>query len=108
MSVDGILKISDFGVSEELDKYTDADTCSKSRGSPAFQAGPLARTLTTTTTLTLALALTRSLTLTLTLTPTLTLRLSLTLTSRRRSPRERCSSRASRWTCGQPASRSTY
>ena len=35
--MDGILKISDFGVSEELDKYTDADTCSKSRGSPAFQ-----------------------------------------------------------------------
>ena len=57
MSVDGILKISDFGVSEELDKYTDADTCSKSRGSPAFQAGPLARTRTPTTTLTLALNL---------------------------------------------------
>ena len=61
VSVDGILKISDFGVSEALDKYcrtvtlvvpgchprltltltltryTDADTCSKSRGSPAFQ-----------------------------------------------------------------------
>ena len=106
MSVDGILKISDFGVSEELDKYTDADTCSKSRGSPAFQAGPLARTLTTTTTLTLALALTLS--LSLSLTPTLTLTLTLTLTSHRRSPRERCSSRASRWTCGQPASRSIY
>ena len=106
MSVDGILKISDFGVSEELDKYTDADTCSKSRGSPAFQAGPLARTRTTTTTLTLALALTRS--LSLSLTPTLSLTLTLNLTSRRRSPRERCSSRASRWTCGQPASRSIY
>ena len=37
VSVDGILKVSDFGVSEALDKYTDADTCSKSRGSPAFQ-----------------------------------------------------------------------
>ena len=106
--MDGILKISDFGVSEELDKYTHADTCSRSRGSPAFQAGPLARTRTTTTTLTLALALTLSLSLSLTPTLSLTLRLSLTLTSRRRSPRERCSSRASRWTCGQLASRSIY
>ena len=75
MSVDGILKISDFGVSEELDKYTDADTCSKSRGSPAFQVGPLTRTRTTTTTLALALALTRTRTLTLTLALTLALAL---------------------------------
>lgn len=37
VSTDGVLKISDFGVSEELDKYSGADTCSKSRGSPAFQ-----------------------------------------------------------------------
>ena len=37
VSSDGVLKIADFGVSEEIDKYQQADTCSKSRGSPAFQ-----------------------------------------------------------------------
>ena len=37
VSTDGQLKIADFGVAEELDRYGCADTCYKSRGSPAFQ-----------------------------------------------------------------------
>jgi serine/threonine-protein kinase 11 len=34
---DGVLKITDLGVAELLDEYAQDDTCSKSRGSPAFQ-----------------------------------------------------------------------
>ena len=37
VGTDGVLKIADFGVSEQLSEYESADTCSKSRGSPAFQ-----------------------------------------------------------------------
>lgn len=33
---DGVLKICDFGVAEELRTYEEGDLCTKSRGSPAF------------------------------------------------------------------------
>ena len=36
-NADCSLKICDFGVAEELDKFEGGDICSKSRGSPAFQ-----------------------------------------------------------------------
>lgn len=37
VSTEGILKIADFGVAEQLSLFDESDTCSKSRGSPAFQ-----------------------------------------------------------------------
>lgn len=37
-----ILKISDFGVAEELDKYTAQDICYQSTGTPRFQAPEIA------------------------------------------------------------------
>ena len=37
VSIDGMVKITDFGVAEELNRYEHCDTTSKSRGSPAFQ-----------------------------------------------------------------------
>jgi serine/threonine-protein kinase 11 len=36
VNTDGVLKICDFGVAEELETYAEGDLCSKSRGSPAF------------------------------------------------------------------------
>lgn len=39
---DGILKISDFGVAEELDKFNNSDVTSRSLGSPAFQPPQIA------------------------------------------------------------------
>jgi len=42
VTADGLLKICDFGVAEELDKFEGSDTCTKSRGSPAFQAPEVA------------------------------------------------------------------
>ena len=44
VTCEGCLKIGDFGVAEELSRFEEGDTCSKSRGSPAFQVrGPLTR-----------------------------------------------------------------
>ena len=37
-----MLKISDFGVAEELDKYSDSDICYQSTGTPRFQAPEIA------------------------------------------------------------------
>jgi serine/threonine-protein kinase 11 len=37
VTVDGLLKIADFGVADELSLYEREDTCYRSRGSPAFQ-----------------------------------------------------------------------
>jgi len=37
-----VLKISDFGVAEELDKYSDSDICYQSTGTPRFQAPEIA------------------------------------------------------------------
>lgn len=42
ISIEGVLKVGDFGVAEELDRYDEHDTCSKSRGSPAFQSPEVA------------------------------------------------------------------
>jgi hypothetical protein len=42
ISIEGVLKLGDFGVAEELDRYDEHDTCSKSRGSPAFQSPEVA------------------------------------------------------------------
>ena len=42
VSIDGVLKITDFGVAEELKRYEHGDKTSKSRGSPAFQAPEVA------------------------------------------------------------------
>ena len=37
VSVDGHVRIADFGVAEELSRFDTSDECSRSRGSPAFQ-----------------------------------------------------------------------
>ena len=37
-----LLKISDFGVAEELDKYSNNDICYQSTGTPRFQAPEIA------------------------------------------------------------------
>lgn len=37
VGADGILKIADFGSAEELSQFEQTDSCSKSKGSPAFQ-----------------------------------------------------------------------
>mmetsp|Transcript_35600 Transcript_35600/g.74767 ORF Transcript_35600/g.74767 Transcript_35600/m.74767 type:complete len:371 (-) Transcript_35600:14-1126(-) len=37
VNTDGVLKICDFGVAEELNTFEQEDNCTKSRGSPAFQ-----------------------------------------------------------------------
>lgn len=37
VTADGVLKLADFGSAEELSRFSPADTCSKSKGSPAFQ-----------------------------------------------------------------------
>lgn len=37
VTIDGVLKVADFGSAEELDPYDASDACSKSKGSPAFQ-----------------------------------------------------------------------
>ena len=39
----GVLKIADFGSAEELSRFNDNDTCSKSRGTPAFQPPEVAQ-----------------------------------------------------------------
>nr|XP_054764208.1 serine/threonine-protein kinase STK11-like [Lytechinus pictus] len=38
----GVLKISDFGVAELLDQFTEDDACRTSQGSPAFQPPEIA------------------------------------------------------------------
>mmetsp|Transcript_5490 Transcript_5490/g.20575 ORF Transcript_5490/g.20575 Transcript_5490/m.20575 type:complete len:363 (-) Transcript_5490:100-1188(-) len=40
---DRVLKISDYGVSSELDRYTQSDTCTKFLGTPAFQSPEVAQ-----------------------------------------------------------------
>lgn len=42
LSVNGVLKISDFGVAEFLDEYNSEDNVSRTSGSPAFQAPEIA------------------------------------------------------------------
>ena len=39
---DQMLKISDFGVAEELNRYTNDDTCYQSMGTPRFQPPEIA------------------------------------------------------------------
>jgi serine/threonine-protein kinase 11 len=43
VSTDGVLKICDFGVADELDNYAEGDLTCKFRGSPAFQPPEVAR-----------------------------------------------------------------
>lgn len=42
LSLDQILKISDFGVAEQLDLFAVDDTCTTGQGSPAFQPPEIA------------------------------------------------------------------
>lgn len=42
ISLDDILKISDFGVAEKLDTFAENDIITKGQGSPAFQAPEIA------------------------------------------------------------------
>ncbi|XP_026672743.1 serine/threonine-protein kinase STK11 isoform X2 [Ceratina calcarata] len=42
LALDGTLKISDFGVAEALDMFTQDDTCKMGQGSPAFQPPEIA------------------------------------------------------------------
>lgn len=42
LTLDGILKISDFGVAEALDTFAPDDTCFTTQGSPAFQPPEIA------------------------------------------------------------------
>nr|CAD7445054.1 unnamed protein product [Timema bartmani] len=42
LTLDGTLKISDFGVAEALDLFAEDDTCTSGQGSPAFQPPEIA------------------------------------------------------------------
>ncbi|KAJ8668063.1 hypothetical protein QAD02_009726 [Eretmocerus hayati] len=42
LTLDGTLKISDFGVAEALDAFAEDDTCTTGQGSPAFQPPEIA------------------------------------------------------------------
>ena len=42
LTLDEVLKISDFGVAEQLDFFAADDTCTTGQGSPAFQAPEIA------------------------------------------------------------------
>ncbi|XP_076392990.1 lkb1/serine/threonine kinase 11 isoform X4 [Megachile rotundata] len=42
LALDGTLKISDFGVAEALDMFSEDDTCKMGQGSPAFQPPEIA------------------------------------------------------------------
>ncbi|XP_023314910.1 serine/threonine-protein kinase STK11-like isoform X2 [Trichogramma pretiosum] len=42
LTLDGTLKISDFGVAEALDMFAEDDTCTTGQGSPAFQPPEIA------------------------------------------------------------------
>ena len=45
VTIDGVLKITDLGVSEELDLFAGNDTCTMGQGTPTFQPPEIARGL---------------------------------------------------------------